>query len=195
MRARLLAEEFAKIGGDWHPTRMVRALRARFSAAALRTGTEEPVDVEESQKGIQAIGELILGLGGRERIAPGKVWSSPSDVPAALGASPLPPWPHHPRQPGLRGRPRSQSLGAPPPKKAILFRRFSGTPRRGETLLCGPDWPRWRWSLRPSRGAPTVEPPGAATGELAEALKARQRPSLNPRVGPWWPELHHHSQD
>ena len=64
-KATLLAEEFAKIGGDWHPTRMVRALRASFSAAALRTGTEEPVDVEESQKEIQAIGELILALGGR----------------------------------------------------------------------------------------------------------------------------------
>ena len=49
-KATLLAEEFAKIGGDWHPTRMVRALRVRFSAAALRTGTEEPVDAEESQK-------------------------------------------------------------------------------------------------------------------------------------------------
>ena len=55
-KATLLAEEFAKIGGDWHPTRMVRALRARFSAAALRTGTEEPVDAEASQKEIQAIG-------------------------------------------------------------------------------------------------------------------------------------------
>ena len=68
-KATLLAEEFAKIGGDWHPTRMVRALRARFSAAALRTGTEEPVDAEESQKEIQAIGELILGLGGAKAIA------------------------------------------------------------------------------------------------------------------------------
>ena len=63
-KATLLAEEFGKLGGDWHPTRMVRALRA-FSAAALRTGVEEPVDVEESQKEIQAIGELILALGGR----------------------------------------------------------------------------------------------------------------------------------
>ena len=88
-KATLLAEEFAKIGGDWHPTRMVRALRARFSAAALRTGTEEPVGAEESQKEIQAIGELILGLGGRKSNSPGKVWSSPSDVPAVLGASPL----------------------------------------------------------------------------------------------------------
>ena len=89
MKATLLAEEFAKIGGDWHPTRMVRALRARFSAAALRTGTEEAVDAEECQKKeIQAIGELILVLGGRSNRA-GKVWSSPSGVSAVLGASPL----------------------------------------------------------------------------------------------------------
>ena len=63
-KATLLAEEFAK--GDWHPTRMVRALRAR------RTGTEELVDAEESQKEIQAIGELILALGGRESNSPAK---------------------------------------------------------------------------------------------------------------------------
>ena len=49
---------------------------------------EEPVDVEESQKEIQAIGDLILALGGRESNSPGKVWSSPSEVPAALGPSP-----------------------------------------------------------------------------------------------------------
>ena len=88
MKATLLAEEFGKIGGDWHPTRMIRALRARCLAAALRTGSEEPMDAEESQKEIQAIGELILALGGRESSSPGKVWNSPSDVPATLGASP-----------------------------------------------------------------------------------------------------------
>ena len=116
-KATLLAEEFGKLGGDWHPTCMVRALRARFSAAALRTGVEEPVDVEESQKETQAIGELILALG-RESNSPGKVWSSPSEVPAALGPSPpaavvSPPAPARtPRQAAV------QSLGAPPPKKA-----------------------------------------------------------------------------
>ena len=119
-KATLLAEEFAKIGGD--PTWMVRALRARFSAAALRTGTEEPVDAEESQKEIQAIGELILGLGGRESNSPGKVWSSPSDVPAALGASPLaavasPPAPARtPRSsPWARHHPRRRRLFLFPP--------------------------------------------------------------------------------
>ena len=73
------------------------------------------MDAEESQKEIQAIGELILGLGGRESNSPG---SSPSNVPAALGASPLaavasPPAPARtPRQAAV------QSLGAPPLKKA-----------------------------------------------------------------------------
>ena len=118
MKATLLAEEFRKIGGDWRPTRMVRALRARFSAAALRTGSEEPMDAEESQKEIQAIGELILALGGRESSSPGKVWSSPSDVPAALGAS-LPTAVVSPPAPARAARPAAvQSLGAPPPKKA-----------------------------------------------------------------------------
>ena len=53
-KATLLAEEFGKLGRDWHPTWMVRAPRARFSAGALRTGAEEPVDAEESQKGSMA---------------------------------------------------------------------------------------------------------------------------------------------
>ena len=35
-KASLLAEEFGQVGGDWHPTRMVRRLRARFTAAARR---------------------------------------------------------------------------------------------------------------------------------------------------------------
>ena len=108
----------------------------------------------------------------RESNSPGKVWSSPSDVPAA------PPLRHHQRQPGLRG---SQSFGAPPPKKA----KAVPVPAPGlecpavlrnaeaeETLLCGPDWPRWRWSWKPLRGAPS-QVGGAATGELAEALKAQ----------------------
>ena len=111
-KATLLAEEFAKIGGDWHPTRMVRALRARFSAAALRTGTEEPVDVEESQKEIQAIGELILALGGRA-IA---LVKSGALLPTSLRR-----WAQARYRRGLttRASPAAvQSLGAPPPKKA-----------------------------------------------------------------------------
>ena len=34
-KASLLAEEFGQVGSDWHPTKMVRRLRARFTAAAL----------------------------------------------------------------------------------------------------------------------------------------------------------------
>ena len=86
-KASLLAEEFGQVGGDWHPTRMVRRLRARFAAAALKEGDDaDDVDV---QKEIQAIGELIIALGGKQSASADKVWSSPSDVPPeAAGASP-----------------------------------------------------------------------------------------------------------
>ena len=99
------------------------SLRARFSAAALRTGSEEPMDAEESQKQkeIQAIGELILALGGRESSSPGKVWSSPSDVPAARGP--------------------------------VIGRATAQEGEGGSCTSSGPDWPRWRWSSRPSRGS------------------------------------------
>ena len=83
-KASLLAEEFGQVGSDWHPTKMVRRLRARFTAAALREGDDGDV-----QKEIQAIGELIIALGGKQSASADKVWSSPSDVPAeAVGASP-----------------------------------------------------------------------------------------------------------
>ena len=39
-KASLLAEEFGQVSGDWHPTRMVRRLRARFTARRLRKGTK-----------------------------------------------------------------------------------------------------------------------------------------------------------
>ena len=52
-KASLLAEEFGQVGGDWHPTRMVRRLRARFTAAALREGDDG--DDADVQKEIQAI--------------------------------------------------------------------------------------------------------------------------------------------
>ena len=38
-KASLLAEEFGQVGGDWHPTRMVKRLRARFTAAATKATT------------------------------------------------------------------------------------------------------------------------------------------------------------
>ena len=63
-KASLLAEEFGQVGGDWHPTRMVRSLRARFTAAALKEGDDG--DDADVQKEIQAIGELILALGGKQ---------------------------------------------------------------------------------------------------------------------------------
>ena len=86
-KASLHAEEFGQVGGDWHPTRMVRRLRARFTAAALKEGDDG--DDADVQKEIQAIGELILALGGKQSASADKVWSSPSDVPpGAAGSSP-----------------------------------------------------------------------------------------------------------
>ena len=52
-KASLLAEEFGQVGGDWHPTKMVRRLRARFAATALREGDDG--DDGDVQKEIQAI--------------------------------------------------------------------------------------------------------------------------------------------
>ena len=74
-KASLLAEEFGQVGGDWHPTWM------------LKEGDEG--DNADVQKEIQAIGELIIALGGKQSASADKVWSSPSDVPpGAAGASP-----------------------------------------------------------------------------------------------------------
>ena len=50
-KATLLSEEFGKLGVDWHPTRIVRALRTRFSG--------EAEDATETEKEVQALGELI----------------------------------------------------------------------------------------------------------------------------------------
>ena len=198
-KATLLAEEFAKIGGDWHPTRMVRALRARFSAAALRTGTEEPVDVEESQKEIQAIGKLILALGGRA-IA---LVKSGALLPTSLRR-----WAQARYRRGLttRASPDSEAgrgsvlgrataqegEGCPVPAPRLAPRRRGGGDSPLRARLDAMEMELEALKRGSDGGASQVG--GAATGELAEALKVRQ-PSLNPRVGPWWPELHHHSQD
>ena len=96
-----------------HPTRMVRRLRARFTAAALKEGDEG--DNADVQKEIQAIGELIIALGGKQSASTDK--SSPSDVcPGAAGAS-LPPTAFSPpvagRRPVRRLSPRAAGFGAP----------------------------------------------------------------------------------
>ena len=130
-KASLLAEEFGQVGGDWHPTRMVRRLRARFAAAALKEGDDaDDVDV---QKEIQAIGELIIALGGKQSASADKVWSSNSDVPpGAAGASPpVPPTAFSPPVAGSTPKAASKApqpvlgaagLGAPtgPPVAADL---------------------------------------------------------------------------
>ena len=113
-KASLLAEEFGQVGGDWHPTKMVRRLRARFTAEALKEGDDGDV-----QKEIQAIGELIIALGGKQSASADKVWSSPSDVPAeAVGASP-------PVPPALAGSSAKAASKAPQP---VLGAAVPGAP-------------------------------------------------------------------
>ena len=98
---------------------MVRRLRARFTAAALKEGDDG--DDGDVQKEIQAIGELIIALGGKQSASADKVWSSPSDVPAeAVGASPsVPPAPFSPPVAGSSAKAASKApqpvLGAAVP--------------------------------------------------------------------------------
>ena len=55
---------YGRIGGDWDPKKLVRALRLRFSnAATLGDYDEHPEDLA---KETDCIGEVILALGGRE---------------------------------------------------------------------------------------------------------------------------------
>ena len=123
-KATLLADEFSKIGGDWHPTKMVRRLRTRFSVAALRGG-EDPEDAEEIQREIQCIGELILALGGKESSSQGKVWSSPSDVPVeAVG----------PRSPGLPQPATASGLGVGLDRGGLHTAEVAGGPSAARVL-------------------------------------------------------------
>ena len=123
-KATLLADEFSKIGGDWHPTKMVRRLRTRFSVAALRGG-EDPEDAEEIQREIQCIGELILALGGKESSSQEKVWSSPSDVPVeAVG----------PRSPGLPQPATASGLGVGLDRGGLHTAEVAGGPSAARVL-------------------------------------------------------------
>ena len=165
-KASLLAEEFGQVGGDWHPTKMVRRLRARFTAAALREGDDG--DDGDVQKEIQAIGELIIALGGKQSASADKVWSSPSDVPAeAVGASP--PVPPAPFSPPLAGS-SADGLGR---GDSPLRARLAAHEMELEALKRGSD------------GGASVADVGQA-GDLAAALKEQTealKEALSARTG------------
>ena len=186
-KASLLAEEFGQVGSDWHPTKMVRRLRARFTAAALREGDDG--DDGDVQKEIQAIGELIIALGGKQSASADKVWSSPSDVPAeAVGASP--PVPLAPFSSPVAGSSAKAASKAPQP---VLGAAVPGAPvghwaacgvraQMGlavATLLCAPAWRQWRWSWKLSSAAPMGARLSLTVGRrltLPLPLRSRQRP-------------------
>ena len=118
-KATLLAEEFAKIGGDWHPTRMVRALRARFSAAGAENGN----------RGASGRGRVSEGNPGYWRAypcfrwprnSPGKVWSSPSNVPPC----------------GVGRKPVTAVASPPAPARAAVQSLGRATAQEGEGCSC-----------------------------------------------------------
>ena len=111
---------------------MVRRLRARFAAAALREGDDG--DDGDVQKEIQAIGELIIALGGKQSASADKVWSSPSDVPAgAVGASP--PVPLAPFSSPVAGSSAKAASKAPQP---VLGAAVPGAPVEEQTSAAPP---------------------------------------------------------
>ena len=73
----MLSEAYGRIGGDWDPKKLVRALRLRFSDAATLGDYDESPDY--LAKETDCIGEIILALGGRESTDPDKTFSTPSD--------------------------------------------------------------------------------------------------------------------
>ena len=59
---------YGRIGEDWNPKKLVRALRLRFSNAATMGDYDE----------------IILALGGKESTNPPKTFSTPVDNPVPL---------------------------------------------------------------------------------------------------------------
>ena len=79
MKAEMLKEAFDLVGPE--PKLLVRALRERFTRLAL----DEVLGEQEKSVQVGCIGELILGLGGKESAASDKLFSTPSIEDGAVG--------------------------------------------------------------------------------------------------------------
>ena len=79
MKAEMLKEAFDLVGPE--PKLLVRALRERFTRLAL----DEVLGEQEKSVQVGCIGELILGLGGKESAASDKLFSTPSIEDGAMG--------------------------------------------------------------------------------------------------------------
>ena len=79
MKAEIFKESFELVGSD--PKSLVRSLRERFARLALDEGLGE----QERSMQVGCIGELILGLGGKESSASDKLFSTPSVEDGAVG--------------------------------------------------------------------------------------------------------------
>ena len=89
LKATILSEVYGRIGGDWDPKKLARALRLRFSNAATMGDYDE--HPEDLVKETDCIGEIVLALGGMESINPDETFSTPSDNPVPQdGTRPVP---------------------------------------------------------------------------------------------------------
>jgi len=79
MKAEMLNEAFDLVGSE--PKALVRSLREKFARLALDEGLGE----QERSMQVGCIGELILGLGGKESTASDKLFSTPSIEDGAVG--------------------------------------------------------------------------------------------------------------
>ena len=79
MKAEMLREACDLVGPE--PKLLVRALRERFTRLAL----DEVLGEQEKSVQVGCIGELILGLGGKESAASDKLFSTPSIEDGAVG--------------------------------------------------------------------------------------------------------------
>ena len=120
MNAEMLKEAFDLVGPE--PELLVRALRERFTRLAL----DEVLGEHEKSVQVGCIGELILGLGGKESAASDKLFSTPSIKDGAVG---LP----------TRSATKPGGLGESQVGLAA---------DRVVSLRCGPRWPRLTWNLK-----------------------------------------------
>ena len=171
-KASLLAEEFGQVGGDWHPTKMVRRLRARFTAAAL-IGKGTTATTATSRRRFRPLVSSSLPSAASRALAPirfgAPLPTSRRKLLVLRRRFPRPPSPR-PCRAALRRRPaRRLSPGWVRPslaphlgtqRRAPLQRSRPLRPLRAQmglavaTLRCVPAWRQWKWSWKLLSAAP-----------------------------------------
>ena len=164
----ILAEEFGQVGGDWHPTKMVRRLRA--SSRPQRLGKRTTAMTATSRRRFRPLVSSSLPSAASRALAPirfgAPLPTSRRKLLVLRRRFPRPPSPR-PWRAALRRRPaRRLSPGwvrpslAPQlgtqrrPRQAPLQRSRPLRPLRAQmglavaTLRCAPAWRQWKWSWK-----------------------------------------------